>query len=181
MNYSKIGANLEMDAKSVSHYIDILTDLLLVRRLSPWHLNVKKRLVKSPRYYVRDSGIQHRLLGIDSYDRLLSNPVIGKSWEAFVVENLHSVLPRRAETYFYRTSAGAEIDLVIRMPSSEVWAIEIKHGLAPKLGKHYSATCDDVRADRKYVVYGGDDHFPVGADVQMISLRKLMREIIDFA
>lgn len=177
VNYSKIGANLEMDAKSVSHYIDILTDLLLVRRLSPWHLNVKKRLVKSPRYYVRDSGIQHRLLGIDSYDRLLSNPVIGKSWEAFVVENLHSVLPRRAETYFYRTSAGAEIDLVIRMPSSEVWAIEIKHGLAPKLGKHYSATCDDVRADRKYVVYGGDDHFPVGADVQMISLGKLMREI----
>ncbi|MCH2180319.1 MAG: DUF4143 domain-containing protein [Mariniblastus sp.] len=99
INYSKIAANLEMDAKSVSHYIDILTELLLVRRLEPWHANVKKRLVKSPRFYVRDSGIQHRLLAIGSYEALLSNPVLGKSWEGFVVENIHSVLPRRAETF----------------------------------------------------------------------------------
>jgi predicted AAA+ superfamily ATPase len=95
----------------------------------------------------------------------------------FVVENIHSVLPRRAETYFYRTSAGAEIDLVIKMPSSEVWAVEIKHGVAPKLGKHYSQTCDDVGATKKYVVYGGDDEFPVGDDVSVISLSKLMNKI----
>ena len=106
MNYSKIAANLEMDNKSVSHYIEILTDLLLVRRLDPWHANVKKRLVKSPRFYVRDSGLQHRLLGIESHKALLSNPVLAKSWEGFVVENIHSVLPRRAESYFYRTAAG---------------------------------------------------------------------------
>jgi predicted AAA+ superfamily ATPase len=177
VNYSKIGANLEMDNKSVSHYIEILTDLLLVRRLDPWHANVKKRLIKSPRFYVRDSGLQHRLLGIENHDALLSNPVLGKSWEGFVIENIHSVLPRRAESYFYRTAAGAEIDLVVKMPSSETWAIEIKHGTAPKVGKHYSETCDDVGAARKYIVYGGDDAFPLGRGVTMISLRKLMQLI----
>jgi len=177
VNYSKLASNLEVDAKTVSNYIDILTDLLLVRRLEPWHTNVRKRLVKSPRYYVRDSGILHRLLGINSYDELLSNPVLGKSWEGFVVENIHSILPSRAETCFYRTAAGAEVDLVIKMPSSEIWAIEIKHGVAPKLGKHYSQTCDDVGATHKYIFYGGDDEFPVGNDVKIISLLGLMERL----
>jgi predicted AAA+ superfamily ATPase len=176
INYSKLASNLEVDAKTVSHYIDILTDLLLVRRLEPWHTNVKKRLVKSPRFYVRDSGILHRLLGINCYDDLLSNPVLGKSWEGFALENILSALPSRAETCFYRTSAGAEIDLVIRMPS-EIWAIEIKHGVAPKLGKHYSQTCDDVGATRKYVLYGGNDEFPVGTDVNVISLPGIMKKL----
>ena len=178
VNYSKLAANLEIDGKTVRRYIDILTDLLLVRRLEPWHANVKKRLVKSPRYYIRDSGIHHRLLGIDHYDALLSNPVLGKSWEGFVVDNIHSVLPRRAETYFYRTAAGAEIDLVIKMPSSKVWAVEIKYGVSPKLGKHYSQTCDDVGATHKYVVYGGDDEFPVGENVVVISLPKFMEKLL---
>ena len=177
INYSKLASNLEVDAKTVSHYIDILTDLLLVRRLEPWHTNVKKRLVKSPRYYVRDSGILHRLLGINSYDTLLSNPVLGKSWEGFAVENILSVLPSRAESYFYRTAAGAEVDLVIKMPSSEIWAIEIKHGVAPKIGKHYSQTCDDVGAAHKYILYGGDDEFVVRNDVKIISLSGLMERL----
>ena len=177
INYSKLASNLEVDAKTVSNYIDILTDLLLIRRLEPWHANVKKRLVKSPRYYVRDSGILHRLLGINSYDALLSNPVLGKSWEGFAVENILSVLPSRVETYFYRTAAGAEVDLVIKMPSSKIWAIEIKHGVAPKLGKHYSQTCDDVGATHKYILYGGDDEFPVGNDVKIISLSGLMERL----
>ncbi len=177
VNHSKLGANLEIDGKTVASYIDILTDLLLVRRLEPWHANVKKRLVKSPRYYIRDSGIQHRLLGIDSDDALLSNPVLGKSWEGFVIESIHSVLPVRAETYYYRTAAGAEIDLIIRLSSSEIWAVEIKHGLAPKPGKHYSKICDDVGATQKYIVYGGKDEFPVGADVCMISLPLLMNRL----
>jgi len=177
VNYSKLGTNLEIDGKTVSHYIDILSDLLLVRRLEPWHANVKKRLTKSPRYYIRDSGILHRLLGIDHFDALLSNPVLGKSWEGFVMENIHSVLPRRSETYFYRTAAGAEIDLVIRMPSSEIWAVEIKHGTAPKPGRHYSAICDDVGATRKFIIYGGDDEFPVRNDVTVISLPRFLQKI----
>ncbi len=177
VNVSKLATNLEVGRAAINHYIDILTDLLLVRRVEPWYANVKKRLIKSPRYYVRDSGILHRLLGIGNYDALLSNPILGKSWEGFVVENIHSVLPRLAETYFYRTAAGAEVDLVIKMPSAEVWAVEIKHGVAPKLGKHYSQTCDDVGATHKFVVYGGDDEFPLGDNVYVISLPKIMEKL----
>ncbi len=178
VNYSKLASNLEVDSKTVSNYIDILTDLLLVRRIEPWHANVKKRLIKSPRFYVRDSGILHRLLGIDSYNMLLSNPILGKSWEGFVVENIHSVKPRFAETYFYRTAVGAEVDLVIKMPNSEIWAVEIKFGVAPKLGKHFSQTCNDVGATHKFVVYGGDDEFPIGDNIRMISLPKIMEKLI---
>lgn len=177
VNYSKLAANLEIDGKTVANYIDILTGLLLVRRIEPWHANVKKRLIKSPRYYVRDSGILHRLLGIGNYDALLSNPILGKSWEGFVVENIHSVMPRLAETYFYRTAAGAEIDLVIKMPNAEIWAVEIKHGVAPKIGKHYSKTCDDAGATHKFVVYGGDDEFPIGGNAWMISLPRIMERL----
>lgn len=178
VNVSAMAANLEVKHASINHYIDILTDLLLVRRIEPWHANIKKRLVKSPRYYVRDSGILHRLLGIGNYRALLSNPILGKSWEGFVAENIHSVLPQFAETYFYRTSAGAEIDLVIRMPNAEVWAVEIKHGVAPGLDKHYSRTCEDVGATHKYVVYGGDNEFTVRDNVTVISLPKFMKKVL---
>lgn len=176
-NFSKIGGNLEIDGKTVSHYIDILVDLLLIRRLEPWYVNVKKRLVKTPRFYIRDSGILHRLLGINDYDTLLSHPVLGKSWEGFVIENIHSVLPRFAETYFYRTRAGAEIDLIIKLPKSETWAVEIKYGVAPKLNKHYSRICDEVGATQKYIIYGGDDEFPVSRDVQVISLWRFLQKL----
>jgi len=177
VNHSKLGSNLEVDGKTISHYLDILTELLLVRRLEPWHSNVKKRLVKSPRYYIRDSGIQHRLLGIDHHDALLSNPILGKSWEGFVIENIHSMLPRRAETYFYRTAAGAEIDLVIQFSSSEIWAVEIKYGVSPKLNKYFSQICDDVGATHKYVIYGGDEEFLINQDVAVVSLSKFMKKL----
>ena len=179
INYSKLAGNLEVDGKTVTHYIDILTDLLLLRRLEPWHANVKKRLVKSPRFYIRDSGVIHRLLGINSEDALLSNPVLGKSWEGFVIENIHSILPELAETYFYRTAAGAEIDLVIRFSFEEIWAVEIKYGTAPKISKHFSQTCKDVNATKKFVVYGGEDEFSLGNDVTMISLPLLMNKLLE--
>ncbi len=177
INYSALAGNLEIDGKTVRHYLDILTDLLLVRRLGPYHANVKKRLVKSPRYYIRDSGIQHRLLGIDNHEALLSNPVLGKSWEGFVIENIHAISPRRAETFFYRTAAGAEVDLVIKLSSSKIWAIEIQYGTAPKLGKHFNQTCRDVGATRKFIVYGGDEEFPLGNDVSVISLGGIMKKL----
>lgn len=177
VNQSKLGANLEIEGRVVGQYIDILTDLLLVRRLEPWHANVKKRLVKLPRYYIRDSGITHRLLGIDSHDALLSNPILGKSWEGFVLENIHSVLPVRAQTYFYRTQAGTEIDLLIDISSTQRWAVEVKHGVAPKLNPRFSETCKDVEATAKLVVYGGNDEFTVGDGVTVISLPRLMQKI----
>lgn len=178
INTSKLAANLEVTRARINTYLDVLTGLLLLRRVEPWYANVKKRLVRSPRYYVRDSGLLHRLLGIGDYDALLANPILGKSWEGFVIENIHSVIPRLAETYFYRTAVGSEIDFVIKMPNKETWAVEIKHGVTPKISKHFNQACEDVGATHKYVVYGGDDYFPIGDDIWMISLRALMEKLI---
>ena len=174
VNFSKLGANLEVDSKTVSSYIDILVDLLLVRRLEPWHANVKKRLVKSPHFYIRDSGILHRLLGIGDYNSLLSNPVLGKSWEGFVIENILSVLPTHVEAYFYRTAAGAEIDLLLKLSGKELWAIEIKNSVAPKIKKGFHLACKDIKATRKYVIYGGEDEFPIAMDTTVLSLRGML-------
>ncbi len=179
VNFSALGGNLEIDGKTVSKYLDILVDLFLVRRLEPWHANVKKRLVKSSRFYIRDSGILHRLLYISDFDDLLSNPVFGKSWEGFVIENILSILPGSIGTYFYRTAAGAEIDLVLKVSSRETWAIEIKTGLAPKIKPGFYQACEDVQATQRYVVYGGDDEFPIKHDTTMISLPKLMVKLHD--
>jgi predicted AAA+ superfamily ATPase len=177
VNYARLGGNLEVDGKTISSYIDILVDLLLVRRLEPWHANVKKRLVKSPHFYIRDSGILHRLLGIGDYDALLSNPVFGKSWEGFVIENILSVLPDQAEAYFYRTAAGAEIDLLLKLSGNELWAIEIKTSVAPKIKPGFYLACEDVKATRKYVVYGGEDEFPIAKDTTVLSLRGMLEKL----
>jgi predicted AAA+ superfamily ATPase len=177
VNFVKLAGNLEVDSKTVARYVDILVDLLLVRRLEPWHANVKKRLVKSPHFYIRDSGILHRLLGIGDFDSLLSNPVLGKSWEGFVIENILSVLPNRAEAHFYRTAAGAEIDLLIKLPNGELWAIEIKSSVAPKVKKGFHMACSDVKATRKLVVYGGEDEFPIEHETTVLSLEKLMLKL----
>ena len=179
VNFSTLAGNLEVDSKTISRYIDILVDLLLVRRLKPWHVNVKKRLVKSPRFYVRDSGILHRLLDISDYDGLLSNPILGKSWEGFVIENILSILPATTGAYFYRTAAGAEINLVLKISSSETWAIEIKSGSAPKIKPGFYTACEDVRATYRYVVYGGNDEFSIKHKTTMISLQKIMLKLQD--
>ncbi len=177
VNSSKLASNLDVDGKTVSHYLDILVDLLLVRRLEPWYINVKKRLVKSPRFYIRDSGIVHRLLGIADDDALLSNPVVGKSWEGFVIENILSVLPEGAEAYFYRTAAGAEIDLLLRFSNHDMWAIEIKKATAPKITRGFHQACKDVQATKKYIVYGGTDEFPVKHDTTVIAPGILLKKI----
>lgn len=177
INYSRLAANLEVDGKTVSHYIDILVDLLLVRRLEPWHANVKKRLVKSPRLYVRDSGIVHRLLSISDHDSLLANPVVGKSWEGFVLENILSVTPDGTQANFYRTAAGAEIDLLLRLSSTELWAIEIKKSSAPRLTRGFHQACEDVQASKKFVVYAGDDEFPIQHNTTVVSPVRLMAKL----
>ena len=125
LNAAGLARSLGVDNKTVRAYLDFMVDLLLVRRLPPWSGNVGKRLVKSPKVYIRDSGLLHTLLQIGDFESLLGNPKYGDSWEGFVIENLLSVLPDDAEAAFYRTSAGAEVDLVLHF-GREIWAIEIK-------------------------------------------------------
>lgn len=177
LNASRLASSLSVTAPTVSGYIDLLTDLLLVRRLRPLHINTKKRLVKAPRIYVRDSGITHALLGIADYNQLSGHPVFGTSWEGFVIENLLSVAPTRTVASFYRTSAGAEIDLVLELPGGKKWAIEIKSGLSFKLEKGFYNALEDVAPDRSFVVYAGSDRYPVTEKTDAISLAELAKEL----
>ncbi len=177
LNASKLAGSLSISAPTVSSYIDLLADLLLVRRLPPLHANTKKRLVKAPRIYVRDSGITHALLNLADYNQLSGHPVFGASWEGFVIENLLSVAPARTKASFYRTAAGAEIDLILEFPGGETWAIEIKSGLGPKLEKGFYNAIEDIKPDRSFVVYAGSDRYPVTEETDAISLIELAQEL----
>mgnify|MGYP003654265965 CR=1 FL=1 len=176
-NAAQFGRSLAVDGKTVSRYLDLMVDLLLVRRLEPFHANVRKRLVKSPKIYVRDSGVVHALLGLDSQEAVLGHPVAGGSWEGFVIENLINTAPSRTSPSFYRTSAGAEIDLVLELPGGDVWAIEIKRGLAPRLEKGFHHAREDLKPARSFIVYSGQDRFPKAEDVEVISTHELATEL----
>jgi len=178
LNASQMGRNLEASSVTINRYLDLMVDLLLVRRLQPWASNAGKRLVRAPKTYVRDSGLVHALLNIPSYNDLISHPVVGGSWEGFVIENIMSVTQGRALPYYYRTSAGAEIDLVLEFSGQEKWAIEIKRSSAPSLSKGFHLACEDIKADRKFVIYSGADRFPMGEDITALSLADMMQEIL---
>jgi predicted AAA+ superfamily ATPase len=127
---------------------------------------------------VRDSGITHALLNISDYNNLLGHPVVGGSWEGFVIENIMSVAPSRVQPFYYGTPGGAEIDLILEFSSTEKWAIEIKRSTSPSLSKGFYVACEDVKPQRRYVVYSGKDSFSMGGGITAISLPGLMREII---
>jgi uncharacterized protein len=173
-NASKVATGLEISPQTASRYTDLLVDLLLVRRLQPYHVNVGKRLVKSPKLYIRDSGLLHALLNLRDRDTLLGHPVVGGSWEGYVIENLLSAGPARAVPGFYRTSGGAEVDLVLELPGGERWAIEIKRWHSSNPSRGFYEACRDLKPARKFVVYAGADRFPLGAGVEAIGLRALM-------
>ena len=179
-NASQMARNIEVSSVTIGRYLDLMVDLLLVRRLQPYTFNIGKRLVKSPKVYVRDSGVTHALLNIKNYNELLSHPVIGGSWEGFVIENIMAIAPTNARPYFYRTADGAEIDLVLEFGITECWAIEIKRSSAPTISKGFYIACEDLQATRKFVVYSGQDTFKIKNDISVISLADLMNEIMEF-
>jgi len=180
INASTLARSLEVSSVTVGRYLDLMADLLLVRRLQPWTFNIGKRLVKAPKVYVRDSGITHALLNISGYNDLLGHPVAGGSWEGFVIENILSVAPQNALPFYYRTSGGAEIDLILEFSGNEKWAIEIKRSSAPSLSKGFYIACQDIKAGRRYVVYSGKDTFPLADGVTAIPLPALMQELLDY-
>ncbi|WP_293372758.1 ATP-binding protein [Nevskia sp.] len=173
LNQAEVARALGVDGKTVAAYLDLMVDLLLVRRLPPWHRNVGKRLVKSPKVYVRDAGLVHALLGIETKDALLGHPVAGNSWEGMVIESLLAAAPEGTEACFYRTAVGAEIDLVLSIPGKGPWAIEIKRSLTPKLERGFHHACEDVQPDAGFVVYPGAERFPMAGGVEALSLQEL--------
>lgn len=177
LNVSKLAGSLGMNAQTATRYIDLLKDLFLLRKLQPWHNNLGKRLIRSPKIYVRDSGILHSLLNIQNVENILGNPAAGKSWEGFMIDNLLSFLPSTAEAYFYRSVRGAEIDLIIKHPDKRLIAIEIKLSSAPKLERGFYEACRDIKPTHRYVVYDGKESFEMRDGVTAISLPQLIKKL----
>ena len=173
INASRLAAGLEVSSQTVSRYTDLLVDLLLVRRLQPYHANVGKRLVKSPKVYIRDSGLLHALLNIADREALLGHPVVGASWEGFVIENLINAAPAFTVPGFYRTSGGAEIDLLLELPGGERWAIEVKRSRAAKPARGFYEACQDLKPAKRFVVHAGLERYPISEEVEAIGVREL--------
>jgi len=177
LNVAQLGANLGVSSTTAKRYIELLEDLLLIRALRPWAGNVGKRLVRTPKVYIRDSGLTHALLSLTTLDDVLGHPVVGASWEGFVVENLLSCLPVGVTPWFYRTSAGAEIDLVLERSPKERYAIEIKRSLAPTVSKGFHLGCEDIAATKRFLIYPGKERFPTTYDVFVLPLADMMDEL----
>jgi predicted AAA+ superfamily ATPase len=177
VNAAKLAASLAVSGQTVARYIDLLSNLMLIRRLRPWAANEGKRLVRTPKVYVRDSGIVHALLGLTDFDDVIGHPVVGGSWEGWVVENLLAVAPAATQAFFYRSSAGAEIDLVLELPKRQRWAIEIKRSSAPSTSRGFHTAADDVKATRRFIVHAGVESFPLAHDVHAITLTDLQKAL----
>lgn len=175
LNASRLASGLSVSSPTVTSYIDLLVDLLLVRRLPPFHANVGKRLVKSPKTYVRDSGLTHALLNIETFEDLLGHPVSGPSWEGFVIENLITAAPSRALSSFYRSASGAEIDLLLELGGKRgTWAIEIKRGLAAQPQRGFYNAVEDLHPAKAFVVLAGEDSYPISESVEAVGLREMI-------
>lgn len=177
VNVAQLGANLDVTAPTAKRYIELLEDLLLIRTLRPWYGNIGKRLVKSPKVFIRDSGLLHALLNIDNLDNLYGHPILGASWEAFVIENIISNLPQGVTPWFYRTSAGAEIDLVLEFNHQKRFAIEIKHSLSPTLTKGFYLGCEDINATQRFVVYTGVEKYQFNKETTVLCLKDMILEL----
>jgi predicted AAA+ superfamily ATPase len=176
LNASRLASGLSLSNTTTTTYINLLVDLLLLRRLPPYLTNTGKRLVKSPKTYIRDSGLLHALLNIDTSETLAGHPVIGLSWEGFIIENLLAVSPAMVEASFYRTAAGAEIDLVLKM-GQELWAIEIKRSLSPKLTRGFYQALEDLQPTKTFIVYAGADRYSIDQNIEVIALQSLVEQL----
>ncbi len=177
LNASALAEGLGVSGQTVGRYLDLLVDLMLVRRLQPWHENAGKRVVKSPKVFVRDSGLVHAFLGLGSIESVLGHPVVGGSWEGFAIETLIAAAPIGTEHFFYRTAAGAELDLVLRLPGNATWAIEIKRTTTPKVSRGFHLSVDDIKADRKILVYAGEREVPAGDGLRAMPLATAVEQL----
>lgn len=178
LNAAQIGRGLGISSPTVAHYLDLLVDLLLIRRLQPRLANVGKRQVRSPKTYVRDSGILHALLGLPDKEALLGHPILGSSWEGFVIENLIALAGDRVAPSFYRTAVGVGIDLVLTWPDGREWAIEIKRTLSPRPGPGTQSALADLEPQQAFIVYPGEGRYSVSQGVEAISLPDLCGELL---
>lgn len=177
LNAARLARGLAVDGKTVARRLDLMADLLLVRRLPPCHGNAAKRQAKSPKAHIRDSGLVHALLGLDSRESVLGHPVAGDSWEGFAVEDIMRAASERTRASFLRTAAVADIDLLLELPDRRLRAIEIKRGLSPKPERGFHHAREDLNPDRSLVVHSGDNRRPKTEGVEAIGLNDPCREV----
>lgn len=173
LNYSELGRSFGISDKTVKHYLSILEDTFMVRLLAPWHANLGKRLVKSPKIYLRDSGIFHALQNIQTMNELRTNPKAGASWEGFALEELVSLLSKRDnEVFFYASHAGVELDLYWQDKGKKLGA-EFKYMDAPRLTRSMHQAIVDLSLDHLWVLYPGDKSYPLAENVSVLPLQKI--------
>ena len=176
---SRLAQALGVSSPAVARYIDLLVQLQLVRLLPPWHSNAGKRLVKTPKTYVRDSGLVHALLELQDLDHVLGHPVAGHSYEGMVLETLIAAAGAPYSAHFYCTQDGAEIDLVLASGNRPEIAVEVKRSSAPSPQKGFSIACDDLAITRRFVVYPGTERFALRHGAQAIGLKDMVQELTE--
>lgn len=177
INYSMLAKSIGLSMPSVKTYLSFFMNAFLVSELPSWHINIKKRLVKSSKIYFRDNGMLHYLLGINDRESLYGNIAVGSSWEGFVIHQIKSVLSTDDEIYFYRTQDGAEIDLLIRRDTRWLVAAEIKLSLSPKLTKGSYLAMEDLGVEKLYIITPGEDRYAYESNVEVIGLLQFLEEI----
>lgn len=178
LNQSRLASSLAVSTPAVGRYIDLLVDLLLVRRLRPWSGNVRKRLVRTPKTYIRDSGLTHALLDLETWEDVLGHPIAGASWEGFVIDNVIAAAGDRRTPYYYRTEDGAEIDLLFERGGKIEMAIEIKRSTAPELSKGFHSAREVLKPKAAYLLHGGEETWPIENGVTAIALGDLMLRLV---
>jgi len=173
-NASRLAAGFGVSPPTMQHYLDILEDAFMLRQLRPLEANLGKRLVKSPRIYLRDSGLLHALLGIDSIQALQGHPALGASFEGWIIEQIIAAAPQGWDWHFYRTAAGAEIDLVLRRARQTV-VVEIKFSAAPKPAKGFWNALEDLKPQRAFVVAPVRERYPLAERVQVLPVLECSR------
>jgi len=176
LNAAQLARGLGVSGATIAHYLDLMVDLLLVRRLPPRLPNLGKRLVRSPKVYVRDSGLLHALLGLADREAVLGHPIVGPSWEGMAIENLLTAAGPHVQASFYRTGHGAEIDLVLSWPGGEDWAVEIKRSLAPTVERGFHSALADLIPQRALVVYPGAERYRPAPSIEAIGLDELCEQ-----
>jgi predicted AAA+ superfamily ATPase len=161
INYESISKSLGISGVTVKRYVSFLENVFLVKLLKPYHYNIKKRLVKSPKVYISDTGILHRLLRINDFDQLSGTPIIGNSWEGYVIEQIRSTKDRDLDMYYYRTHAGAEIDLVLCKGLEPVASIELKYSSNISLTKGFYNAVEDLGTKNNFVINPINDDYPL--------------------
>lgn len=176
LNAAQLARSLGVSGTTIAHYLDLMVNLLLVRRLPPHLPNVGKRLVRSPKVYVRDSGLLHALLGLADKEAVLGHPIAGLSWEGMAIENILAAAGPGAQASFYRTGQGAEIDLVLSWRGGDEWAIEIKRSLTPRVERGFHSALADLEPERAFVVYPGDERYRLGSSVETIGVAEICEQ-----